>query len=333
MGRYPLKETIGRYMESNRSFLAETTFIERGRKLRAFAEQYDEMHGRDATLEADPAKWTEREMGAIILDMRKRHLGLGTQKKQLGHINAVLKFVGNGVMSKMKVQTPHAFPRGQYVRGPSLTAGQLDALFDAVEKVTGWHGEVVRFVMAGYAYTGLRMSELRRAQFADLDLRGWTLRVRHPKGEGSYGEYRVVPLPGPLKPCVERFVRTRESMLAGKGELVAEPLIPRQRGDGYYSANHFEQIAMEVRALSGVDFDFRSLRRTYGQNLLNRGVQLSTVSLMLGHASTLTTEKYYCRKDADSARLEVVRAFEESAPGPKFNPPLIDKKPGLTGYV
>jgi hypothetical protein len=68
---------------------------------------------------------------------------------------------------------------------------------------------------------------------------------------------------------------------------------------------------VKVRKASRIEFDFRTLRRTYGQSLLNRGVALPSVSLMLGHNSTLTTEKYYCRQDADSARLEVVRAFED----------------------
>jgi len=39
-----------------------------------------------------------------------------------------------------------------------------------------------------------------------------------------------------------------------------------------------------------------------------------------GHASTLTTEKHYYRENADSARLEVVRAFQESTPS-SANPP------------
>ena len=335
MGRYPLRTTIGEYMTSSKDFLAETTYIERDRKLRAFTRQYEKSCDKDPALEQDPAGWTEREISAILLDMRKRGLSLGTQKKQLGHINAVLKFVGNAVMPRMKARNPHMIPRGQYVRGPSLNPDQLSKVLESTESIEGWHGEVVRFVIGTYAYTGLRMSELRLAHYQDLDLRSWTLKVRHPKGEGSYGEFRVVPLPGPIRPSVERFLRARERMLADKGILSSEPLIPRQRGsaNAYYSANHFETICREVRAVSGVEFDLRTLRRTYGQTLLNRGVELPTVSLMLGHASTVTTEKYYCRKDADSARLEVLKAFDESVMRPSFKTPKIDENSRLTGYA
>lgn len=335
MGRYPLRTTIGKYMETNRSFLAETTYAERGRKLKMIASRFERLCALDKTLMRDPDDWTERELTAIILDMRQRGLSLGTQKKNLGHIQAILKYVGNPVLTKMKAQMPYAIPRGQYVRGPSLTEDQVARVLSATETLKGWPGEVARFVLATYAYTGLRLSELRRARFEDLDTKSWVLKVRHPKGEGSYGDFRTVPIPGPLRPRIERFFRARETMLAEKGELVAEPLIPTRKGrpSSYYSANSFEEISRKVREVSGVEFDFRALRRTYGQRLLNRGVALPSVSLMLGHNSTLTTEKYYCRQDADSARLEVLRAFEGSVVQRPCETSKLTPKTELTGYV
>lgn len=335
MGRYPLRTTIRRYMETNRDFLAETTYAERERKLKMIAVRFEKLCEEDKSLMRDPEDWTERELTAIILDMRKRELSLGTQKKTLGHINAILKFVGNPVLTKMKAQMPYAIPRGQYVKGPSLNEDQVAKVLESTEKIEGWRGEVARFVIATYAYTGLRLSELRRARFEDLDTKNWVLKVRHPKGEGSYGDFRKVPIPEPLRPKVERFLRARENMIAKKGELTAEPLVPRERGgpNAYYSENSFEQIAVKVREVSGVEFDFRTLRRTYGQSLLNRGVALPSVSLMLGHNSTLTTEKYYCRQDADSARLEVLRAFSESVVQPVRETSKLTPKTELAGYV
>jgi integrase len=334
MGRYPLRTAIGKYMESNRDYLAGTTYAERDRKLRMIARRWEKICEGNPSLRRDPEDWTERELTAFILDMRQRGLSLGTQKKTLGHVQAVLKFVGNPVLIRMKAQMPHAIPRGQYVKGPSLNEDQVAKILTATESMKGYRGEVARFVMATYAYTGLRLSELRRARFEDLDTKTWVLRVRHPKGEGSYGDFRTVPIPGPLRPRVERFLRARERMIAEKDELTAEPLIPRQRGgpDAYYSEGAFERVSARVRDASGVDFQFRTLRRTYGQSLLDRGVGLPSVSLMLGHNSTLTTEKYYCRQDADSARAEVLKAFE-SVVRPVRETSKLTPKTELTGYV
>ena len=124
-------------------------------------------------------------------------------------------------------------------------------------------------------------------------------------------------------------------MIAEKGLLEVEPLVPRQREgpNAYYSEHAFEMISKKVREISGIAFQFRTLRRTYGQSLLNRGVALPSVSLMLGHNSTLTTEKYYCRQDADSARLEVLRAFDESVVHPVRETTKLTPRTELTGYV
>lgn len=78
---------------------------------------------------------------------------------------------------------------------------------------------------------------------------------------------------------------------------------------------------------------FEALRTTYGQDLLDRNVSVESVSVMLGHSNTMTTERYYCRRDANSARLEVLRALEGFKIGPKPVPPGIDEKSELTGYA
>jgi integrase len=87
-----------------------------------------------------------------------------------------------------------------------------------------------------------------------------------------------------------------------------------------------------VSQICGVDFQLRALRRTYGQVRLNRGVSIETVSPIVGHASTRATETYYCRKDADSAKSEVLQAFTEVRNGPSAEKPLIEKRELITGY-
>ncbi len=77
---------------------------------------------------------------------------------------------------------------------------------------------------------------------------------------------------------------------------------------------------VEIERRSGVEFTMHGLRRTYGQTLINRGVGIESVSLALGHSSTITTEKHQCGKSVDSARLEMVRAFAGATP-PSVNPP------------
>ena len=93
---------------------------------------------------------------------------------------------------------------------------------------------------------------------------------------------------------------------------------------------HRVEIKAVLRKM-GIQFSPHGLRRTYGQVLLDLGVDIQTVSVMLGHSSTQTTERHYCRKDADSARLEVIRAMQCHAPN--LNPPKLTVSDGLPGYA
>ena len=334
MGRYPLRTAIGEYVKTHSTYLAEATVAERKRKLMAFAERYEALCGENADLDPNPSKWGEKEISAILLDIRKRNWSLATQAKELENIQALLRSEGNGIADKMKASKPQLFPRRTATRGPSLTEEQLGQVLKAADEVTGWTGEVARFLIATHAFTGLRPGELRKAEREDLDTTTWTLRVRHPKGEAQYGDHRIVPIPEPMRRYVVHYLRAREQMLAERGILEVKPLLcPKPNPNIFYNAVSLRRAKHEVERVSGVRFELRALRRTYGQNLLNRGVALETVSLALGHSSTLTTERYYCRKDADTARREILRAFERSAPGPNVNSPLIERKGDLTGYA
>ena len=285
-------------------------------------------------LKAEPANWGEDEVKAVILAIRWRGLSHNSQVQYLTALRGLLRFVGNGTMDKMKARYPTMFPRTETERKPSLTEDQLSLVLKSTNQVPGWRGECMRFAFWTYAYTGIRLSELILAEESDLDTAKWTLRVAHPKGERNYGLQRVLPIPEPLRPIVIRFLREREKELAGRGMLQTKPLIfPKDDPSKAVSRNTVQMWKSEVSEISGTPFTVHSLRRTYGQNLLNRGVQLPTVSLMLGHSSTLTSERHYCRKDPDSARLEVIQAFAESRTVPTVNPPMIDRKESLPGYV
>ena len=56
-----------------------------------------------------------------------------------------------------------------------------------------------------------------------------------------------------------------------------------------------------VEEESGVKFDLRKCRRTFGQSYLDADLDIESVSVLMGHLSTKTTEGYYCRKRNDVA--------------------------------
>ena len=50
-----------------------------------------------------------------------------------------------------------------------------------------------------------------------------------------------------------------------------------------------------------VKFDLRMCHRTFGQRYLDSDVDIESVSVLMGHASTKTTEGFYSRKRLNAA--------------------------------
>jgi integrase len=56
-----------------------------------------------------------------------------------------------------------------------------------------------------------------------------------------------------------------------------------------------------------------TLRRTFGSDLLNRGLRLEVVSKLVGHASTVVTERAYAELLDDTMRRELLHVLEQVA--------------------
>ena len=51
----------------------------------------------------------------------------------------------------------------------------------------------------------------------------------------------------------------------------------------------------------GIKFDLRTCRRTYAQMAIDEDLDVESVSVLMGHDTTKTTETYYCRKRPETA--------------------------------
>jgi len=152
-----------------------------------------------------------------------------------------------------------------------------------------------------YPFTGLRPQELRLAQRIDLDEKKWVIWVRNPKGKDRYGVQRTVPIPPPIRLYVHDFLQERKEYLNNNRISECEPLIPKITGGkvDYYSSHHFRQLKKDISECSGIDFSLKDFRASYAQILKDKGVSIESISKLMGHRTTKTTETYYARiKDA-----------------------------------
>lgn len=354
MGRYPFLKVGMQYLERRKPFLAESTYADLERKVHLLNTIYTQLRSRGRVTTSNPAKMMREDIGAFVAHMERnepegtevngRKKGERVKKASrnylVGLLNLLKKicaYAGNNVFAEMEVQG-EPMPRKVPKDLSSLSQRDLDRIAAAAAEIPGWTGEVARFLMAIYPYTGLRYNELRLAHIEDIDTEEWTIYVRHPKGEKKYARQRTAPILPPAREAVLRFLEARREKLQSKGVMEVEALIPSWY-DGrfdFYDSTNFRRIKSEVErrvSQSGkpIKFTIKMFRDTFVQMSIDRDpTLLSQVSVAVGHATTRTTEESYGRISVKRAVSDLNKSWE-TVQVPRCKKPLIDEEIGVSG--
>ncbi len=152
-----------------------------------------------------------------------------------------------------------------------------------------------RAILLAMVDTGLRAGELLALDVEDFDNAEGVFVVRHGKG----GRARVAPLGQTARRAVRRWIRERQP--AGRA------LFTTTRGN---RMNYWALRTMLGRLADRADVPrpkLHGIRRAFGIGMLRAGVDLLTVSRMLGHSTVSQTPKYLKQVVAD-LRAAVERA-------------------------
>jgi len=222
-------------------------------------------------------------------DHRNKRLKLGrsaaTLNRERVSLHALFEHaVDRGALTENPVHRlkPLKVDQGSVVR--FLTDAERARLMKAVElKATPRH---VRDVVRLALFTGMRRGELLNLEWRNVDLESRTVTVA---GHTAKSE-------------TTRHVRLNDSALA---VLEARKEDFGRRGHVITEEHSGKPVAsikkawagLMARAKIGVEFGgqrfrFHDLRHTFASNLVMQGVPIFTVSKLLGHASTVMTERY-----------------------------------------
>jgi len=168
------------------------------------------------------------------------------------------------------------------------------------------------------AYTGMRLGEICALKWEDVDweraavrisrtaqrvcrLEGGTiLRIGTPK---SHRSGRVVPLPAFLIELLKaRLADAQDSdFIFGKSSRPAEPRNLQRR---------FQTL---LKSIGITKAHFHTLRHTFASRLIELGVDIKTVSALLGHSSVRTTLDFYVHTRLERQR-DAIERFCQSLP-------------------
>lgn len=321
MGRFPFIVAANRYLDALEPHRAESTLRQLRWDLETVAEDLNELrtHGKVST--TNPAKLAVDDLAALIGYWKTRpRRGKGREGGRLdptsqAHLfkalRRLLEFCGNGVVGQLKTLPYVEVPKALEKPIPVLSEVDLARLRTAAETMPGWWGSVARFLIAFAPETGLRVKELRLQEVSCVDLAKRMVLVCHPKGEGKYAasHREYAPLgEAAVQPFLD-FIQEREAFLSGETH---EALIPFRHDDGrldFWPQAMLGKLKRRIEELSGVRFQIRTFRATFGQRALDGGAHVQAVSRSMRHRSTTTTERYYARVRPDPAFAEVREAL------------------------
>jgi integrase len=156
-----------------------------------------------------------------------------------------------------------------------------------------------RLLVKAALFTGARYSELTRLRGRDVNLSAGMVFVT-PDSKSNKG--RHIPLSGTAKAFFQE-------QLAGK---LGNDLVFTKQDGAEWGKSHQVRVMHEACAAAHVQprISFHDLRHCYASALAQRGVDLLTISKLLGHADTRITSRHYAHL-CDS----VLRKAVENVPG------------------
>lgn len=192
-------------------------------------------------------------------------------------------------LEAMNAAVPYEKPQGTKAH-TWLSGAQVKRMTAACDDTT--EGKRDYIVLALQLGAGLRREEVSTLQFSGMKEQQsktgtrWVLEVN---GKGD--KTRVIPISNTL---ADRLIAWRE--IVGDGYIVRSFMV-ENKGEGKVIGNNLSagsifKIVRKYGAVIKKELAPHDLRRTYAQLGFDNGVPITQISVLLGHSSVATTQKY-----------------------------------------
>ena len=219
-------------------------------------------------------------------------------------------------------------PKSNYKPMQVLNEQELDTFLQAVQKDDIWRDFFYTELM-----TGLRRGEICALMWRDFDAKAGTLKIcrtLHSKGQGIYAlgdtktsqGNRTIILPESVAALLR--ARKKASISQWIFPQPASPELPMNPGTAYRRL----KTLLEEAGLPSIRF--HDLRHTFATLALQNGMDVKTLSAMLGHVSAATTLDIYTHSTSDMQHAAarkidcgIGKAGLPDEPAPQANAPAI----------
>ncbi len=279
--RRPLTDYAGEFLNSLtvERGLSRETLEAYGRDLRHFS-AFLEKSGR-----VSPPAVTRSDLSRYLIAMQEEGMSARTMARHISTLRSFYRFL---LLEGHTTADPTATvesPKGWGRLPGVLSVREVESLL-AVPRTSTPRGLRDKAMLELLYATGLRVSELISLTVAQVNLESGYVRCL---GKGS--KERIVPLGSTAVTWLTRYLSSARPRLAA-GRSV--PALFLRRGGKPFTRQGFWKILKAYASSAGISRRVtpHTLRHSFATHLLERGADLRSVQMMLGHADIGTTQIY-----------------------------------------
>lgn len=288
-------------------FFSERTLADLRRRYVRQSKIFQQLYKDKMVSTTSPQRFKVDDIRVFILYIRRSGVGHSDINKHINALERLCVSVGNPAVARCLALYPNVKSRVAPPRHDSMDSYIFDRIVSSFPAVPSDLVHLRAYGLVALALaTGCRTQELQYSRVSDLDFKLWVFKVSHPKGIGSYGVIRYVPIPPEFRTILSRYVKARVELPECNSRSA---LFPSSITGGFISDNALRVIRLLVCEELGVQFDFRLTRRTFGQHYLDADLELEKLSVLMGHKTTATTEDYYCRQQNKKAIDSAIKTW------------------------
>lgn len=170
-------------------------------------------------------------------------------------------------------------------------------LFETLESIKGKHFLRNQAILFFSHFLGLRAKELASLKIGDVyDINKKvvkdTIRLLAEYTKGN--KYREVYLVhNKARECINNYlVYDRHDLTDPNAPLFLSQKTMNDR-NGAFSADSMQRMIANIYKKAGIKATSHSGRRSFATNLIRRNADIYSVSMLMGHSSIVTTQKYF----------------------------------------
>jgi integrase/recombinase XerD len=229
-------------------------------------------------------KAEEEDLIRFIHHQSRSGLSARSLARLISSLKSFYKFLILDGMTKKNPAANLSSPKTWLSLPKFLTVGEVELLLRQPDE-KDIHGLRDKAMLELLYATGLRVSELVRLKIKDLNLEdGFLLCL------GKGGKERIVPVGESAKSAIRSYLGQARPL------LLKEPnnfLFLTRRGSAFTRQGFWKLLkSYAKKADLGRKISPHILRHTFATHLLERGADLRSVQLMLGHSQITTTQIY-----------------------------------------